>query len=533
MISQKIILEYQDNNCASASSSSYCGDLLPKLPAPSHRNSASALGATVMADNLHNAINSLSLHDEEPVDLPDNPMFHVYEENAMSLLGRLLNPACQLMDKMIETMPRVWRVYNRVRGIALSRDKFQFVFQREEDMLTVLNDRPWSYNNWTILLDRWVPAPPANFLTTVDVWVRIRHIPMNHYRIETMDFLASKIGDVLEIAYDPKVSQKETYIRALVRLDIANPAIEFKPLNLPSGGRVIIEFEYEKLRKRCFHCHRLTHEKPSCPFVHQKVAAKEPQRRLDAPKSPPQQLEGPSSSKVQPASVKQPSVPGLSVPPGFAPLFPELPAEERAAALLYISHSDATECQARIERVQQSLTPGFVEPSSLKPTISHDLNKGKGHVFTFTDNERPLKRSFGRDEATTTSEQPTWKVRRNLNRDSDDQEVSSASSLSCPTVFRMGSSFGTPPSGTWRDGKKSRRRPQKWKRFNRAPHPSDSALHDVVGNDLSGLGSGTLPGSSNNLTKRKASMTAEEQSAKSSKPTKPSVASDLKPLPSQ
>ena len=69
-----------------------------------------------------------------------------------------------------------------------------------------------------------------------------------------MDFLASKVGKVEEIAYDLKASQKEAYIRALVRLDIANPAIAIKPLNLPSGGRVIIEFEYEKLRKRCFHC---------------------------------------------------------------------------------------------------------------------------------------------------------------------------------------------------------------------------------------------------------------------------------------
>ncbi|XP_013624281.1 PREDICTED: uncharacterized protein At4g02000-like [Brassica oleracea var. oleracea] len=220
-----------------------------------------------MADNLQKAINALSLHDEEPVDLPDSPRFHVFDENVTSLLGRLLNPDCQAMDKMIEEMPKTWRVADRVRGIALSLDKFQFIFEREEDLLTVLKDRPWCYNNWTMLLDRWIPSPPANFLTTVDVWIRIRKIPVNHYRLETMEFLASKVGRVLEIAYDPKASQKEDYIRAQVRLEIAHPAIAIKPLNLPKGGRVVIEFEYEKLRKRCFHCQRLTHERPSCPFI--------------------------------------------------------------------------------------------------------------------------------------------------------------------------------------------------------------------------------------------------------------------------
>lgn len=73
----------------------------------------------------------------------------------------------------------------------------------------------------------------------------------------------------------------------------------------------------------------------------------------------------------------------LFAPPGFAPLFPELSGTERNMALQYISHSDATERQARITRVQQSLEPGFIEKDVHHPRISHDVNKGKGHVLTF------------------------------------------------------------------------------------------------------------------------------------------------------
>ena len=534
MISLKIIHEYHDINCInSSSSSSSCVDLLPKLPAPDLPTNHLFLGCTVMAEHLHTAINSLSLHDEEPVDLPDNPSFHVYEENAMSLLGRLLNPDFQPMDKMIETMPQIWRVYDRVRGIALSRDKFQFIFKREEDMMTVLNDRPWTYNNWTMLLDRWIPSPPVNFLTTVDVWVRIRNIPMNHYRIETIDFLASKIGHVVEIAYDPKASQKEAYIRALVRLNIANPAIAIKPLNLPSGGRVIIEFEYEKLRKRCFHCQRLTHERPSCPFVTKKAVAKEPRDRRDVNKSLMKQIEPPSSSQLRPLPTK-PSSQHLSIPPGFAPLFPELPIEERNAALLYILHSDATERQARILRVQQSLAPGFVEPTVAKPIISHDLNKGKGHVFVFQENDRPLKRSSTVTDVPGNHERTPLRAHSNSIYDFSDHEASSASSPPGSTGFLMGSSSGNPPSGTRSEGRKNRRRPQRWKRIKKSHlHAASGPDKDDSDTGLCRSDHGLLPLASTTLSKRKTPLTAEEQLPKSSKTTLPSVASDLKPLTSQ
>lgn len=211
-----------------------------------------------------------------------------------------------------------------------------------------------------------------------------------------------------------------------------------------------------------------------------------------------------------------------------------MPEEERDAALLYISHSDATERQARILRVQQSLVPGFVEPTVAKPIISHDLNKGKGHVFSFHENDKTPKRNSAGIDGFAVSEPVTLKAKPSLNRDYFDQEASSASSPSCPTVFHMGSSSGMLSSGTKTDGKKSRRRPQKWKRLNQTQKPFvSSQIPDVTDTALAGFGSGISPMTGNNLTKRKASPTVEEQSSKSSKTTQPMLVSDLKPLPSQ
>ncbi|XP_013628103.1 PREDICTED: uncharacterized protein LOC106334350 [Brassica oleracea var. oleracea] len=405
------------------------------------------------------------------------------------------------MDEMIETMRQVWRVYNRVRGIALSNERFLFVFQREEDLVMVLNDRPWSFNHWTMLLDRWVPVPPKDFLTTVDVWVRISRIPMNHYRLETMDFLASK-----------------------VRLDITRPALEKKVLNLPSGGQAVIEFEYEKLTKRCFHCLPLTHERPDCPYLREKVRPVFKEVVVSS--------NGRASNLKDPVGTVPP--PGHAVPPGFSPMFPQLAEEERNAALQYVFHSDPTESQARIMRVQQSITDKGAVGARQMPLISHNLKKGKGHVFGY---ER--QRKIGGDVFCSSKYMP-FKLSTGLvvSCGADDLEVSSSSSPVGPTVFRIGSSTINHPTGTKSDGKKSRRRPQRWKRLSQTKACVAGDGDGLAGTDdalkKSALvihGEDTV--ASAGFSKRKAVSCVGDHSTKSPKINTETVASALKPLPPQ
>ncbi|KAL1219788.1 hypothetical protein V5N11_019965 [Cardamine amara subsp. amara] len=115
-----------------------------------------------MADNLFDAIGALSVENDEPIVLLDSPQFRVFDENATSILGHLLNPECQIMAKMIDAMPRVWRMVDRVCGISLSREKFQFIFRGKRPLLTVLVDRPWPYDHWTMVMERWIPSPPSD-----------------------------------------------------------------------------------------------------------------------------------------------------------------------------------------------------------------------------------------------------------------------------------------------------------------------------------------------------------------------------------
>lgn len=91
---------------------------------------------------MDRALMALSLEEEEeeerPFKMPTLPGFSSTKENVLSIMGRLLNPECQKMSGLIFTMPRKWKKEGRVRGVALSQESFQFIFQHEHDLLNVL-----------------------------------------------------------------------------------------------------------------------------------------------------------------------------------------------------------------------------------------------------------------------------------------------------------------------------------------------------------------------------------------------------------
>ncbi|XP_018435701.1 uncharacterized protein LOC108807987 [Raphanus sativus] len=463
-----------------------------------------------MADLLHQSLYAMSIEEEEePLTLPDSPRFRVFDGNSTSLLGRLLNPECQPMAKMMDYMPTAWRVYGRVRGIALSRDRFQFIFQREEDLQTVLNDRPWSYNHWAMVLERWTADPGPDFLRFTPIWIRIKNIPSKFFTGDTMYKLASEIGHVEEIAYDPKVSHTKDYIRALITFDTEKPAKESRKLTVSKDATVTIKFEYERIHKKCYHCFHLTHEKFRCPMLRK------------GPKPTPPTVATPScseksSSEVNPLVTRKSTMEG---PPGFPPLFPELPPQERKAALLYISHSDTTERQARIMRVQQAIEDQGQTHVATLTRFTADLDKGKGHVFHYPEidqSPRPLQRL-----------RPTEPLPiANVLPDQDDvseTESSEASAHLVPPIstgFQIGSSAKTSSAGDSSGSKSARRRLPSWKRKAQGSRGSARNTSAVV---LT-----TPPMESGG--KRKPDTVPLSPSKKLLTPTSISVASNLKPL---
>ena len=162
-------------------------------------------------------------------------------------------------------MPRIWRLYDGVRGIALSRDHFQFIFNNEADLLEVLKIGVWTQDDWCVVMERWIEDPPPDYLGFLPVWIRLRNIPVNHYTQANIATIASRIGKILEFPFEEEHAQSRDFVRVRVRLDVSKPLQNFKEVQTPTGSLVKIGIDYERIRKRCFHCQRLTHDKSNCP----------------------------------------------------------------------------------------------------------------------------------------------------------------------------------------------------------------------------------------------------------------------------
>ncbi|KAH0861798.1 hypothetical protein HID58_079009 [Brassica napus] len=153
-------------------------------------------------------------------------------------------------------------------------------------------------------------------------------------------------------------------------------------------------------------------------------------------------------------------------------------------ALQYISHADETERRARILRVQQSIEEDKNKTPTVLAKISHEVNKEKGHVFSY---DMPHSEGFplvGKPSRHAVSARSGDHTRASQAGSSSGESNNSHSVLMGPTVFSAGA-LGSTSTGILRNKKKSRQRPPAWVRHVR---PNKNVMHkdQVVSDKLEG-----------------------------------------------
>lgn len=350
-----------------------------------------------MSVAMDRALMALSLdEDDKPFEMPDQPGFCSNEKNLLSIVGRVLNPECQRMSSLIWRMPRKWQKEGRCRGVALSEERFQFFFDSEHDLVDVLEKGVHTFNEWVIVIACWVEEPPDDYLQFIPLWVQISQIPINYYTEEALMALADMIGEVKVLVFDPSKPQSQPFIRAQVRFNVANPLRPAKVVTAKGGKSWTIKFDYERIQKRCFTCQRLNHEQRICPLEVKKRKEVALARRQAIEK----ELEHRSVvlSEGDPLfGVLREDQVGINLSTGRPKIAKEVMDEMRQ----YLSLSTAEDRVIREERVRKSVAEVEQVPMLQKmflrleapPTISRDLNKGKGHVFNYE--EERLSRGKG------------------------------------------------------------------------------------------------------------------------------------------
>ncbi|CAG7864631.1 unnamed protein product [Brassica rapa] len=194
--------------------------------------------------------------------------------------------------------------------------------------------------------------------------------------------------------------------------------------------------------------------------------------------------------------------------------------QDRAMAMQYISHSNETERRARILRVQQSIELEKSNPPAVLTKISHNLEKEKGHVFGYGVSESASGET--RMVAHALTAPAGERIHSSSEVQLSGESISPASAPKRPAVFTIGAS-GSSQTGSSRGRRNGRNRPPAWVRHIRPAKNAQSKSTPVHEQSDE-----VAPSS-----KRKAEGVQIEKGNKTSKTKEDTVASILRPLPSQ
>jgi len=61
---------------------------------------------------------------------------------------------------------------------------------------------------------------PEDYLKILSLWIRLRHIPVNFYTVDTFEEIAESIGQVRTVAFDPLKPQSKGFVWVKILFDI-------------------------------------------------------------------------------------------------------------------------------------------------------------------------------------------------------------------------------------------------------------------------------------------------------------------------
>lgn len=78
--------------------------------------------------------------------------------------------------------------------------------------MEILHKGAQTFNQWGLVIERWVENPPVDFLQYISVWVQLHNILVNYKMVSSIKALGGFARQVTEVAYDPLKPQRNEYV---------------------------------------------------------------------------------------------------------------------------------------------------------------------------------------------------------------------------------------------------------------------------------------------------------------------------------
>ncbi|XP_013614089.1 PREDICTED: uncharacterized protein LOC106320269 isoform X2 [Brassica oleracea var. oleracea] len=174
-----------------------------------------------------------------------------------------MNPEEQEMKALISNLPKIWKFEERVVGSDLGFEKFQFDFEKEEDMEGVLKLQPIHFDYWMLSLARWQPNKSLLYPSEITFWVRVIGVPWEFKTEPTFESIGDAIGRT--VAVDLDHSRVQVVVDAFNELCFET-TVDFTGGEFYDGEEAPVSLLYEKLFGYCQVCGSLCHKDEVCPL---------------------------------------------------------------------------------------------------------------------------------------------------------------------------------------------------------------------------------------------------------------------------
>lgn len=176
-----------------------------------------------------------------------------FDNSELTLIGRVTNPKAQRMWSVIPFLSDLWKCSSRPIGSDLGQRRFQFQFATPEDLQIVLDNRPYHFAKWMLIIQKWEATVSPNFPSQIPFWIQVQDVPVHLWSEAILRGIGEDIGhfDCWEI------TASKTRLRA--HINGLQPLLFQSTLEFRNGDEVTAVLVYEKLEKFCKICHIIPH----------------------------------------------------------------------------------------------------------------------------------------------------------------------------------------------------------------------------------------------------------------------------------
>jgi hypothetical protein len=166
------------------------------------------------------------------------------------------------MDKSLpyflvkKSVTAMWSQYGEVEVFSLENGMYIFRLKDEATCDEILESKIWHVSNKTLILRKWKPGMQVLklALSSVPVWVKFLHLPMEFWTSNGLSYVASGVGVPL---YADKVTEEQKrlgFARVLIEIDVHSACPKELIICRANGDMVTVGVVYSWLPPKCSTC---------------------------------------------------------------------------------------------------------------------------------------------------------------------------------------------------------------------------------------------------------------------------------------